>query len=91
MASKSSAEVRAPEPDLTPAEMLERAIALRPLLRSRQADCEALGRVPDDVNAELIRQGFYRIVQPRRFGGYEFDVPTFYKVMMEVARGWTMR
>ena len=89
MASKSSAEVRAPEPDLTPAEMLERAIALRPLLRSRQADCEALGRVPDDVNAELIRQGFYRIVQPRRFGGYEFDVPTFYKVMMEVARGCT--
>ena len=38
-------------------------------------------------NAELIAAGFYRIVQPRRFGGYEFDVPTFYRVMMEVARG----
>ena len=89
MASTSPAAVRTPEPDLTPAEMLERAVALRPLLRSRQADCEALGHVPDDVNAALIRQGFYRIVQPRRFGGYEFDVPTFYRVMMEVARGCT--
>ena len=78
-----------PEPDLTPDAMMERARALRPLLRARQADCEALGQVPEDVNAQLIAAGFYRIVQPRRFGGYEFDVPTFYKVMMEIARGCT--
>jgi 3-hydroxy-9,10-secoandrosta-1,3,5(10)-triene-9,17-dione monooxygenase len=26
-------------------------------------------------------------VQPRLFGGYEFDVPTFMRVMMEIARG----
>jgi 3-hydroxy-9,10-secoandrosta-1,3,5(10)-triene-9,17-dione monooxygenase len=76
-----------PEDALTPDELLRRASALRPLLRARQADCEALGQVPDDVNADLIRKGFYRIIQPRRFGGYEFDVPTFYRVMMEVARG----
>ena len=67
--------------------MIARAIALRPMLRARQADCEALGRVPDDVNAELIRAGFYRTVQPRCFGGYEFDVPTFHRVMAEIARG----
>ncbi len=78
-----------PEPGLTPDILLERAQALRPMLRARQADCEALGRVPEDVNDQLVRQGFYRIVQPRRFGGYEFDIPTFYKVMMEVARGCT--
>ena len=85
----ASADIAPPEPGLTSAEILARAIALRPLLRVRQGDCEAEGKVPDDVNAELIRQGFYRIVQPRRFGGYEFDVPTFYKVMMEIARGCT--
>lgn len=76
-----------PEPSLTPQELLARAIALRPLLRARQAECEAGGNVPADVNERLIREGFYRIVQPRRFGGYEFDVPTFYTVMMEIARG----
>jgi 3-hydroxy-9,10-secoandrosta-1,3,5(10)-triene-9,17-dione monooxygenase len=76
-----------PEPGLTPAELLSRASALIPLLRERQAECERLGMVMDDVNAELIRGGFYRLIQPRRFGGYEFDVPTFYRVMMEISRG----
>jgi 3-hydroxy-9,10-secoandrosta-1,3,5(10)-triene-9,17-dione monooxygenase len=76
-----------PEPGLTPEALIARAVALRPLLRSRQAECEALGKVPDDVNAELVRAGFYRAVQPRRFGGYEFDIPNFYRAMMEIARG----
>jgi 3-hydroxy-9,10-secoandrosta-1,3,5(10)-triene-9,17-dione monooxygenase len=83
----SSSSVAPPEPDLTPDAMLARAIALRPLLRARQAECEASGNVPADVNEQLIRAGFYRIVQPRLFGGYEFDIPTFYKVMMEISRG----
>jgi 3-hydroxy-9,10-secoandrosta-1,3,5(10)-triene-9,17-dione monooxygenase len=79
--------IQAPEPSLTPEQMLARAAALRPLLQARQAECEKLGRVSDEVNAELVEAGLYRIVQPRRFGGYEFDVPTFYRVMMEVAKG----
>jgi 3-hydroxy-9,10-secoandrosta-1,3,5(10)-triene-9,17-dione monooxygenase len=86
-AGRIAGEISPPEPDLTPAELLARAVALRPLLRARQAECEAAGNVPGDINAELIRGGFYRIVQPRRFGGYEFDIPAFYKVMMEIARG----
>lgn len=76
-----------PEPDLTPADMIARATALRGKLRAAQAECEAQGRVSDEINNELIRAGFYRVIQPRCFGGYEFDVPTFYRVMMEVARG----
>jgi 3-hydroxy-9,10-secoandrosta-1,3,5(10)-triene-9,17-dione monooxygenase len=80
-------EVSPPEPDLTPDELVARARALRPLLRERQPDCERLGHVPEDVNEKLIAAGFYRTVQPRRFGGYEFDVPTFYRVMMELSRG----
>ena len=31
--------------------------------------------------------GFYRILQPRRFGGYEFDLPTFTRVAIALARG----
>ena len=76
-----------PEPDLTPQDMITRATALRGTLRDAQAGCEAAGRVSDAINAELIRAGFYRIIQPRCFGGYEFDAPTFHKVMMEIARG----
>jgi len=76
-----------PELDLTPAELLRRAEAMRPVLRERQAACEAAGRVSDETNAEFIRAGFYRILQPRRFGGYEFDLGSFLKVMSAVSRG----
>ncbi len=84
---QAPAPIQPPEPDLTPAAMIARASALRPLLRGAQEQCEAQGRVSEAVNGELIRAGFYRVIQPRCFGGYEFDVPTFYKVMMEIARG----
>jgi len=79
--------ISSPEPDLTPAELIARATALRATLRAAQADCEAQGRVSEAINEKLIGAGFYRVIQPRLFGGYEFDVPTFYRVMMEIARG----
>jgi 3-hydroxy-9,10-secoandrosta-1,3,5(10)-triene-9,17-dione monooxygenase len=71
----------------TPAKMLARARALRPMLRAAQADCEAMGQVVPKVAHGLIEGGFFRMVQPRRFGGFEFDVPSFFRVVMEVARG----
>lgn len=76
-----------PEPDLTPAEMLRRAVAMRAALRERQDRTEAHGSILPETNDEFVRAGFYRIVQPRRFGGYEFDMVTFVKVMIEIARG----
>lgn len=80
-------DIAPPEPGLKPEAMLARARALRPMLVANQDRCEAEGRVSEEVNDQLVKAGLYRIVQPRRFGGYEFDVPTFFKVMMEVARG----
>lgn len=87
MTAPPKASIAPPEPDLTPDEMLRRAQAMRPMLRERQAECEALGRLPEETNAEFVKAGFYRILQPRRFGGYEFDVPAFVNVMTEIARG----
>jgi 3-hydroxy-9,10-secoandrosta-1,3,5(10)-triene-9,17-dione monooxygenase len=78
---------RHPDPALTPEEMVRRARAMVPVLRQRQTECEALGRIPDVTNDEFVANGFYRILQPRRFGGYEYDMPTFARVMMEVSRG----
>lgn len=86
-ARKDAAAIAPPEPGLTPEEMLRRAVAMRAVLRERQDKTEAHGSILPETNDEFIRAGFYRIVQPRRFGGYEFDVETFFKVMIEVARG----
>lgn len=58
-----------------------------PVLRDRQAACEALGRLPEETNQAFVDAGFYRILQPRRFGGCELDLLTFFKVMITIARG----
>lgn len=86
-ANRPLATIPPPEPDLTPAEILRRAEAMLPLLRERQAACEAAGQVSEDTNRRFIEAGFYRILQPRCFGGYEFDLLTFLKVMITISRG----
>jgi 3-hydroxy-9,10-secoandrosta-1,3,5(10)-triene-9,17-dione monooxygenase len=79
--------VEAPEPDLTPAQLIKRARDMRVALRERQALCEELTRIPDETHQAFLEAGFYRTLQPRRFGGYEFDMSTFDRLIMEVARG----
>jgi 3-hydroxy-9,10-secoandrosta-1,3,5(10)-triene-9,17-dione monooxygenase len=81
--------VSPPEPDLTPKELIARADAMRATLRERQALCEQSGRLPPETNDDFVKAGFYRTLQPRCFGGYEFDLPTFVKVIMAISRGCT--
>ncbi|MGO9327653.1 MAG: oxidoreductase, partial [Steroidobacteraceae bacterium] len=65
-----------PELNLTAQEMIQRATAMRRTLRDRQQATEEAGRILEQTNDEFVKAGFYRIVQPRRFGGYEFDTST---------------
>lgn len=81
--------VAPPEPQLTPKELVARADAMRAVLRERQTLCEQLGRLPPETNDDFVKAGFYRTLQPRCFGGYEFDLPAFVKVIMAVSRGCT--
>ena len=76
-----------PNPKLTPEAMLQSAIDMRDFLRERQEETEAAGRILDDVHEACVRAGFYRMLQPRRFGGCEFGLPTFAKVAIELSRG----
>ncbi len=82
-----ASSIKVPEPNLTPDAMIARAREMRTVLRGRQAECERAGRILPATHRQFVEAGFYRIVQPRRFGGYEFDVPTFHRVMIEIARG----
>jgi 3-hydroxy-9,10-secoandrosta-1,3,5(10)-triene-9,17-dione monooxygenase len=76
-----------PEPDLTPEEIIARATALIPRLRAEQDEAEERGGYTEGMHREFLKAGFYRILQPRMFGGYEFDVTTFYKTMLEISTG----
>ena len=82
-----TSSIPVPEPELTQEAIIQRARDMVPTLRARQEETEELGRLPDVTSRELVDAGFYRILQPRRFGGYEFDLPTFSRVAIQLARG----
>jgi hypothetical protein len=84
---KASPTIAIPEPGLTAAEMLARAEAMCPVLRERRAATESAGHLLDENNDAFIEAGFYRAIQPRRFGGYEFHLRDFIRIMIAVARG----
>src|SRR5438132_4442992 len=54
-------------------EMVQRARAFLPRLRERAAATEALGQLPLETVTEFREGGFFRVLQPRRFGGMELD------------------
>lgn len=87
--------VSAPDPDLSSAELIARARALAPAVREEAAASEKRGYYSDALHEKFRDAGFYRIFVPRRFGGYAFDFPTYYRVMLEIATadpgiGWCL-
>jgi 3-hydroxy-9,10-secoandrosta-1,3,5(10)-triene-9,17-dione monooxygenase len=81
------ATVPVPEPSLTPQELIERAVGLRGRLRAEQDETERRGVHSEALHQEFRKAGFYRAIQPRRFGGYEFDLKTYYRLAIELSRG----
>ncbi len=80
-------EIPVPEPDLTPETVIERARALIPAVRAQQDEAERLGHHTAELGRQFTEAGFYRILQPRRFGGYAFGLPTFWRVMLAISAG----
>jgi len=68
-------------------ELVARAEALVPVLKARAAQCEAENRIPADTIRDFQEAGFFKILQPARYGGYELDPEAFYAVQMKVAEG----
>jgi 3-hydroxy-9,10-secoandrosta-1,3,5(10)-triene-9,17-dione monooxygenase len=54
-------------------EMIERARALLPALRSRATVTEEARTLPPDTERDLHAAGLFRILQPKRVGGAELD------------------
>jgi 3-hydroxy-9,10-secoandrosta-1,3,5(10)-triene-9,17-dione monooxygenase len=85
--SVAEQSVSVPEPDLTPEEMVARAVALRPAIREQQEETEQRGHPSQELQDEFVKAGFFRCLQPRRYGGYEFDVGTYFRLAIELSRG----
>jgi 3-hydroxy-9,10-secoandrosta-1,3,5(10)-triene-9,17-dione monooxygenase len=70
-----------------PAEVIARARALIPTLAERSRAGRQQRRIPDATIADMQRDGLFRVLQPRRWGGYEMDLNTFYEVQLALAEG----
>lgn len=75
------------EDDVVPSheELVRRARALQPALRERRAKGDALRMLPPETVADLQAAGFFRVLQPRRWGGFEHDPQVFFDVQMTIA------
>lgn len=87
MSALSPTEVPVPEPNLEPEQMIARARALRRMVREEAEAAERRGYYSEALHKEFVKAGFYRCLQPRRFGGYEFSIRTFFKTIVEIASG----
>ncbi len=58
---------------------------LAPVLAARAPEADALRRLPFETSADFERAGFFRMLQPSRWGGYEVDPRTFFDVQAIVA------
>lgn len=71
----------------TPEELVARARAMIPMLRERADEVEKRRSVPPDIIKGFVDAGFFRILQPRRWGGYEMSPIVLMRVLQELGRG----
>ena len=76
-------------------ELIAKAEALLPTLRQRAAEAAINGRISDETIKDFQDAGFFKILQPEKWGGYAMDPQVFYTVQKVVAKacmssGWVM-
>jgi len=67
--------------------LIERAKALAPKLAEHAFAHDRDGRVSPEIIQEIADAGLYRVLQPKRWGGYELDPRVFYTIQMALAGG----
>jgi 3-hydroxy-9,10-secoandrosta-1,3,5(10)-triene-9,17-dione monooxygenase len=89
---EGSKGMRTAAPD--PAELIARARAMIPTLAGRSREQRRKRRILPETIAEMQAAGFFRVLQPKRWGGYEMELATFYGIELalgegDMSTGWT--
>ncbi|WP_336951238.1 flavin-dependent monooxygenase [Sphingobium aromaticivastans] len=71
----------------TPDVLIARARAMIPALRERARACTEARNVSVESVTEMTEAGFFRILQPKRHGGYEMHPNVFFEVQKALAEG----
>jgi 3-hydroxy-9,10-secoandrosta-1,3,5(10)-triene-9,17-dione monooxygenase len=69
------------------ARLLDAARALVAVVRERAGEAEGQRRIPVETDRAFREAGFYRSLQPQRFGGLELDYGIHTELAAEIARG----
>ncbi len=72
---------------ITPDVLIERARKMVPVLKERARRATAERRIPDETIAEMQEAGFFRVLQPKRWGGYEMHPNVFFEIQKLLAEG----
>src|SRR5258707_649332 len=77
----------------TPVELKAALKELLPAIKARALEAERARTVPPENLAALRDAGLYKIVQPRKFGGYEYDFDVLVDLVIETSKacastGW---
>lgn len=67
--------------------LLERARGMVPALKARAEAATAARALPEQTIREMHEAGFWRVLQPRRCGGYELHPSVFFDIQMILAEG----
>jgi len=70
-----------------PQDLVDRARAMIPVLKERGRQCVANRDVSVESIAEMQAAGFFRILQPKRWGGFEMHPNVFFEVQKLLAEG----
>jgi len=68
-------------------EMVARARALISTLADRVLQGERERRLSNETIADMQAAGLFRVLQPRRWGGYELDILTYFECQMALGEG----
>ena len=71
------------------ANIVAAASELVPSLRGQAQATERARRVSEETTDAFRKAGFFRLMQPARFGGYEYGFTAFIDVISELGRGCT--
>lgn len=85
--SVAKPQVKGAQDAPTAEDLVARARAMIPALKARARLCVADRNVPAESIAEMRDAGFFRILQPLRWGGYEMHPNVFFDVQKALAEG----
>ncbi len=68
-------------------DLIEAAQRLVPILAERARNTDEAGMVPPESVREIAEAGLFRVLQPKRWGGFELDPRVFYIIQMTLAQG----